>query len=135
MSELQGPTVPPRNAWTLFAALLLSLPLTATAANLASLTVNPTTVVSGSPLTMTITLDGPAPAGGAAVTLSSDPPGIVNFVYFPLEIMDAGVISEGTQPQVSADTATTVTLHASWGGVTVTVAVLSTPPQEAVMVT
>src|SRR2546425_7750504 len=39
---------------------------------LSSLGVNPTTVTGGSNSTGTATLDGPAPAGGAQVTLSSD---------------------------------------------------------------
>ena len=38
---------------------------------LASLTVNPSSVVGGSPSTGTVTLTGPAPAGGALVSLSS----------------------------------------------------------------
>src|SRR3989441_3471564 len=39
---------------------------------LSSLAVSPTTVTGGSNSTGTATLDGPAPAGGAQVTLSSD---------------------------------------------------------------
>ncbi len=39
---------------------------------LTSLTVNPSSVVGGSPSTGTVTLSGPAPAGGAVVSLSSD---------------------------------------------------------------
>src|SRR5207245_301008 len=42
------------------------------AAGLSSLALSPTTVAGGSSSTGTVTLDGPAPAGGAQVTLSSD---------------------------------------------------------------
>jgi outer membrane protein assembly factor BamB len=46
--------------------------------SLASLTLDPTTVVGGSPSTGTITLSGPAPAGGVVVRLSSINPILVN---------------------------------------------------------
>jgi trimeric autotransporter adhesin len=45
--------------------------LSVTAAVLSSVNVNPTSVTGGSSSTGTVTLNGPAPAGGAVVTLSS----------------------------------------------------------------
>jgi subtilisin family serine protease len=42
----------------------------------ASVTVNPATVVGGSPSTGTVTLSGPAPAGGASVSLLSSATGV-----------------------------------------------------------
>ena len=45
--------------------------LTVTAPTLSGFSLNPTSVIGGSSSTGTVTLSGPAPAGGAAVTLSS----------------------------------------------------------------
>lgn len=45
--------------------------LTVTRADLLSLTLNPTSVVGGSPSTGTVTLNGAAPSGGAIINLSS----------------------------------------------------------------
>lgn len=59
-------------------ALLLLLPVAAAAANLASVTVNPAQVVGGSRVEVTITLDAPAPAGGADVALTISDPEVLN---------------------------------------------------------
>jgi hypothetical protein len=53
--------------------------------SLRSFTVNPTTVVGGNPITGTVTLHAPAPAGGTVVTLSSGSGAIIvpNSVMIP----------------------------------------------------
>ena len=45
--------------------------LTVTVATLSSVTLSPASVIGGTPSTGTVTLNGPAPSGGAVVTLSS----------------------------------------------------------------
>jgi hypothetical protein len=59
-------------AWVL-ASVLLASP-TVLGANLTSLSVSPASVVGGMSATGTATLDAPAPAGGAVVTLTSSVP-------------------------------------------------------------
>jgi hypothetical protein len=61
-----------RNAWALAPALLLLFPVAAAAVNLSSVTVSATAIVSGSPLEVTVAHDGPVPAGGIFVSLTSD---------------------------------------------------------------
>ena len=51
-----------------------STALTINPTGLASVTLNPATVVGGNPSTGTVTLNGPAPVDGATVTLTSDNP-------------------------------------------------------------
>ncbi|MGZ5528353.1 MAG: beta strand repeat-containing protein, partial [Limisphaerales bacterium] len=55
-------------------SVLIAFRTTSAPAALASVTLNPATVVGGSPSTGTVTLNAPAPSGGAIVTLSSSNP-------------------------------------------------------------
>ena len=100
-----------------FFVLLLFLPATAAAAvNLSSFTLKPTTVVQGTPSVGTVTLDGPAPTGGATVTLTSLNPAVAS-------VPGSVTIPQGaTSAQVLVDTfavttATVVTIQASYNGV------------------
>ena len=93
---------------------------------LASLTVNPSSVVGGSPSTGTVTLTGPAPAGGALVSLSSDN---TLAATVPSSVtVAAGATSATfavTTSPVSGSTA--VTISAVYGGVTRTASLTVTP--------
>ena len=96
--------------------LLLLLPVTAAAVNLSSFTLKPTTVVQGTPSVGTVTLDGPAPPGGATVALTSLNPAVAS-------VPDSVTVPEGaTSAQVLVDTMavttpTMVTIQASYHGV------------------
>jgi hypothetical protein len=75
----------------------LAVPLTINAPVLATVSLDPATVVGGNSTTGTATLTGPAPAGGAVVTLSNDNPivsGILG-VYSPADLPAGGSIDWG----------------------------------------
>jgi hypothetical protein len=84
---------------------------------LSSVTVSPSTVVGGNPTTGTVTLYGPAPAGGAVVTLSSSNSSVASV---PGSVsVPAGATSAMFPITTSAVTASTsVTVSGSYGGVT-----------------
>jgi hypothetical protein len=94
--------------------------------SLSSLSLNPTSVTGGSSSTGTVTLSGPAPAGGAQVTLSSSnttaarvPSGVT---------VAAGATSATFVVSTSAVTAsTTVTISGSYGGATRSASLTVTP--------
>lgn len=92
---------------------------------LAALAVTPSTVRGGSDVTITVTLSGPAPTGGAAITFTS------NNAAFPLPAsaaMAAGMASGSLQVQTKAVSAsTTATITVSSGGTTRTAVVTITP--------
>jgi hypothetical protein len=99
---------------------------------LSSVALNPTSVTGGSPSTGTVTLSGPAPSGGAAVSLSSDNtaaatvPAIVTVSY--------GATSATFAVSTSTVTASTpVTITASYGGGTKTASLTVTPPGSATL--
>src|SRR5467141_989632 len=78
-------------------------------ATLSSIALNPTSVTGGSPSTGTVTLSGPAPSGGAAVSLSSDNTAAAT-VPFSVTVA-AGVSSAGftvTTSSVTASTSVTI---------------------------
>ncbi len=111
------------------AVLFLLGPVAVTAANLSSLTVNPTTISSGSPLEVTIAFDAPVPAGGIFVPLTSDHTLAVDVPSFWVAegaLSWGGVVGTGTVP-----TSTLVTIQASYGGVTKT-ATVTVIPREPV---
>src|SRR5467141_2569424 len=95
-------------------------------ATLSSLALNPMSVIGGSPSTGTVTLSGPAPSGGAAVSLSS---GNTAAATVPLSVtVAAGASSATFTVSTSAATvSTSVTISASYAGVTMT-ASLSVAP-------
>jgi subtilase family serine protease/sugar lactone lactonase YvrE len=119
----------PGSAWTLFHALLALLmlfPAGAAAVNLASVTVNPKTVVSGSPFEVMVALDGPVPTGGIFVGLSTDNPSVVTGVYSWWAA--AGATSAGLVFGTGfVESPTSVTIIASYGGVDKTATLAVTP--------
>lgn len=104
-----GPTPPPGPAVTL-----------------ASLSVNPSTVVGGSPATVTATLSAAAPAAGASVTLASSN----SAVTVPGSIAIAAGSTSGTaQATTSAVTASaSATITGSFGGTSQTANLVVDPP-------
>src|SRR6266513_202730 len=99
--------------------------------SLASLGLNPTSVTGGNSSTGTVTLSGPAPAGGAQVALSSSNTAAATV---PSSVtVAAGATSATFTVSTSGVTAsTTVTISAAYGGVTrtasITVAPAAPPP-------
>jgi len=88
-------------------------------ATLSSVALNPTSMTGGSPSTGTVSLSGPAPSGGAAVSLSSDN---TTAATVPASLtVAAGASSATFTVSTSAVTASTpVTISASYAGVTKT---------------
>jgi len=95
--------------------------------SLSSLTLNPTSVIGGvQSSTGTVTLSGPAPAGGARVALSTNngAASVPSSVAVP-----AGATSATFPVNTSAVAAsTTVTISASYGGVSKSATLTVTPP-------
>lgn len=84
---------------------------------LTSLSFNPNPVVGGSPSVGAVTLSGPAPNGGALVSLSSSNPGVVSVP--PSVTIPTGATGASFPTTTSSVTAsTTVTTGASYAGVT-----------------
>ncbi len=103
--------------------------LTVTAAALTSVAVSPTSVIGGTPSTGTVRLDGPAPAGGAQVVLSSTNP---SAAQVPANVtVSAGATSATftvTTTPVVADSPLTISAtygRARTASLTVTAATLS----------
>src|SRR6267378_1975769 len=107
-------------------ASLTVTPAPPPAPTLSSLTLNPTSVIGGvQSSTGTVTLSGPAPAGGAQVALSSNngAASVPSSVAVP-----AGATSATFPVNTSAVTAsTTVTISASYGGATRSASLTVTP--------
>ncbi len=84
---------------------------------LASLKLNPATVVGGTPSSATVTLNAPAPAGGIVVTLKSD---YVNVARVPASVLvQAGATSQTFTVTTYAVTRRAVpTISATYAGVT-----------------
>src|SRR5713226_6081849 len=94
--------------------------------SLSSLTLNPSSVTGGNSSTGTVTLSGPAPAGGAQVALSSNngAASVPSSVAVP-----AGATTANFTVSTSAVTAsTTVTISAAYGGVSRSATLTVTPP-------
>jgi hypothetical protein len=95
-------------------------------ASLASLGVNPASVVGGQSSTGTVTLSGPAPSGGAVVTLSSADPALASVP--PSLTIDAGITSQSFSIITSTVASSTpVDIGASYGGTTKTATLTLTP--------
>jgi len=88
-----------------------------TSVSLSSMVLNPTSVVGGNPSTGTVSLSGPAPAGGAQILLSSNN---TNAARTPASVtVAAGATSATFTVSTGAVTATTtVTVSGAYGGVT-----------------
>jgi len=97
--------------------------------SLSSLALNPASVVGGNSSTGTVTLSGPAPAGGAQVTLSSSNTTAAR--VFASATVAAGATSATFTASTSAVAASTlVTISATYGGVsrTASLTVQPVPP-------
>jgi len=101
------------------------------AQSLASITVNPASVPGGTGSTGTIVLGGPAPSGGAVVSLSSSAPTVASVPASVLVL--AGATSRtfaiGTSP-VSASTDVTITASVGGASLTATLTVTAAPSQS-----
>ncbi|MGB4786379.1 MAG: hypothetical protein WAQ77_16825, partial [Candidatus Acidiferrum sp.] len=94
---------------------------------LSSLSLNPTSVTGGNSSAGTVTLSGPAPTGGAQVTLSSSN---TTAASVPSSVtVAAGATSATFTVSTSAVAAsTTVTISATYGGATRSASLTVTPP-------
>src|SRR5882762_382896 len=102
-------------------------PLPPGSSTLSSVALNPMSVIGGSPSAGTVTLSGPAPSGGAAVSLSSDNTAAATV---PASVTVAAGASSATFTVTtsSVTASTSVTISASYAGATKT-ASLSVAPQ------
>jgi hypothetical protein len=93
---------------------------------LSALTLSPTTVTGSAFSTGTVTLDGPAPAGGAAVALSSNN----TAATVPGSVMVPGGATSATfaVSTKAVATSTSVTVSASYSGTTQTAILTVIPP-------
>jgi hypothetical protein len=98
--------------------------------SLSSLSLNPTSVTGGNSSTGTVTLSGPAPTGGAQVTLSSSN---TSTASVPSNVtVPAGATSASFTVSTSAVAAsTTVTISASYAGASRSASLTVTPPLPA----
>ena len=106
-----------------------SSPLTVSSGlRLASISVSPSTTVGGSIVAGTVTLNGPAPNGGASVTLSSDGIAVV-----PASVMVISGDSTATFNVLTRTVTapTTATINASFGGASSTATIALTQPLVA----
>src|SRR6185436_18557147 len=96
-------------------------------ATLSTLTVSPSSVVGGQGSTGTVTLTGPAPTGGATVTLSSANPAVASV---PASVtVAAGATSTSFAVTTSTVASTTlVGISGSYSGVSRTATLTVTPP-------
>ena len=109
------------------AILVFELAPSSTASvSLSTLTLNPTSVVGGSSSTGTVTLSGPAPAGGAQVALSSSNTTVARV---PASVtIAAGATSAAFTVATSAVSASTaVTISAAYAGATRSASLTVTP--------
>jgi subtilase family protein len=94
---------------------------------LTSLSFNPKLVVGGSPSLGSVTLSGPAPSDGALVSLSSNNPGVVA-VPASVTIPQGETSFSFTASTSTVTSPATVTVAASYAGVTQTNSLIVTPP-------
>jgi hypothetical protein len=98
---------------------------------ISSLTISPSTITGGNAATGTVTLNGPAPAGGAQVALSSNNPA----ASVPASVtVAAGAASASFSVTTSpVGTSTPVTISGSYGGGTQTAALTVVPPRVSAL--
>ena len=107
-------------------ASLTVTPAPAAGAVLTSVTLNPGSVVGGTPSTGTVTLSAPAPTGGAAVALSSSNTATAT-VPANVTIRAGATSAVFTVNTTTVTTSTPVTVSASYAGVTQTDLLTVTP--------
>jgi hypothetical protein len=100
--------------------------------SLSSLSVNPTSVTAGNSSTGTVTLSGPAPSGGAQVTLSSSNTAAARV---PSSVtVAAGATSTSFMVSTSTvSTSTQITISATFGGATQTASLALTPQPNFIL--
>jgi len=97
-------------------ALLLITPGEVPTPTLSALSVSPTSVVGGDPLTLTVTMSSVAPSGGSVVTLSSNTAAVT--VPASLTVAAGATNRTFTLGTTSVTAATTATISGASGGVT-----------------
>src|SRR5467141_2026555 len=108
------------------AVLIFEQSSAAPALSLSSLALNPTSVAGGNSSTGTVTLSGPAPAGGAQVALSSSNTAVATVLSSVA--VPAGATSATFTVSTSAVSAsTTVTISGSYGGAARSASLTVTP--------
>jgi Subtilase family len=105
---------------------LLTITPPASGPSLTALTLNPASVTGGTPSIGTVALNGPAPMGGAVVSLSSS--SAVASVPASVTISAGATSATFTVTTVTVPTATTSTISASYDGVTPTDVLTIRPP-------
>ena len=85
--------------------------------SLSSLSLNPTSVTGGNSSTGTVTLSGPAPSGGAQVTLSSTNTAVAS-VPSSVTVAPGATSASFTVSTSAVAASTTITISASYGGAT-----------------
>jgi len=108
-----------------------SASLTVLPAVISSLGISPASVTGGNPASGSVALNGPAPAGGAQVALSSDSgaASVPSSVTIPAGAASAS-FSVTTNP---VGTATAATISGAYGGVTQTASLTVVPPRVAAL--
>ena len=94
--------------------------------SLSALSLNPTSVTGGNSSTGTVTLSGPAPAGGAQVTLSSSNTAAAQ-VPSSMTVAAGATTASFTVSTSAVSASTTVTISASYAGATRTAALTVVP--------
>jgi hypothetical protein len=102
------------------------------ATSLSSLNLAPTSVTSGAASTGTAILSAPAPAGGAAVALTSSDPGIATVP--PTVLVPSGNMSGTFTVSASACTSGSVIVSAAFGGATRSTSLTVTSSADAVSI-
>jgi len=108
-------------------ASLMVTPATPPPPTLSSLTLNPTSVNGGSPFTGSVTLSGPAPGGGALVSLASANTAVAT-VPASVTIPAGASTATFTGTTLAVTASTPVTISVSYAGVTQTASLTVTPP-------
>jgi hypothetical protein len=98
--------------------------------SLSSLTLSPSKLVGGTPSTGTVTLSGPAPKGGARVSLSSDNPQVAS-VPPSVVVIEGHTTATFTATTRAVSTATNVTITASYAGGKASAMLTVNPPDLA----
>jgi len=93
---------------------------------ISSLALSPVSVTGGSPSAATVTLNGPAPSGGAQVTLSSNNPAAG--VPASVTVSPGGTSASFSVITSAVATSTPVSISASYGGATQTASLTVIPP-------
>ena len=116
-----------KRSWVkvLFAFNLLAPATAFAAASLSSVSLTPATVVQGTPSIGTVTLNAPAPTGGAAVTLTSSNAAAV--VNPSVTVSQGATTAQFVVDTMAVTSSTQVTITATYNGVTISPTFTITP--------